>query len=187
LRWGSPILATVWLNRDGGEKDGWQVVAGSDRIPWLCSSFTILKWKLKEELAEDPPANGTHKLVITDTRCGPAMLLVDKVPSLPSATGCYRRPIRVLLDDKAHGTPAAPDGSKRRGVISPLDRPGGISRPGVGGIRNVVERTLASVGHCRRIRLCYERRPEHFQATFSGGPVPPFPLLWLRSTLYEPL
>lgn len=73
LRWGLPVLATVQLNRDGVEKEGGQVIAGSDRLLWLCSSFTILKRKPAEEMAEDPPINGTHKLVVTDTRFGPAM------------------------------------------------------------------------------------------------------------------
>jgi transposase len=94
----------------------------------------------------------------------PAMILVDKVPSLPSPSGRYRRPIRVLLGDKAYGTPANQNGCRRRGVVSLLDRPGGITRPGLGRIRYVVERSLAGMGHCRRIKLCYERRGEHFQA-----------------------
>ncbi len=68
-----PVLATVQLNRDGVEKEGGQVISGSDRILWLCSSFTILKHKLKVELAEDPPSNGKHKLIVTDTRFGPGM------------------------------------------------------------------------------------------------------------------
>ena len=89
LRWGLPIMATVQLNRDGVEKEGGQVIAGSDRILWLCSSFSILKRKLKEELAEDPPANGTHKLVVTDTRYGPAMEPTDYI-NLKSELKCAR-------------------------------------------------------------------------------------------------
>ena len=89
LRWGLPILATVQLNRDGVEKEGGQVIAGSDRILWLCSSFTILKRKLKEELAEDPPAHGTHKLVVTDTRYGPAMEPTDYI-NVKSQLKCAR-------------------------------------------------------------------------------------------------
>lgn len=68
-----PILATVQLNRDGVEKEGAEVVSGSDRIVWLCSSFTILKKKIQTELNEDPPSNGTKKLVVTDTRFGSGM------------------------------------------------------------------------------------------------------------------
>lgn len=68
-----PILATVQLNRDGVEKEGTEVVSGSDRIAWLCSNFTILKPKIQTELNEDPPSNGTKKLIVTDTRYGPGM------------------------------------------------------------------------------------------------------------------
>ncbi len=68
-----PVLATVQLNRDGAEKEGAEVVSGSDRIVWLCSNFTILKKKSQTELTEDPPSNGTKKLVVTDTRFGSGM------------------------------------------------------------------------------------------------------------------
>jgi replicative DNA helicase len=68
-----PVLATVQLNRDGVEKEGSEVVSGSDRIIWLCSNFTILKQKIQTELNEDPPSNGTKKLIVTDTRFGPGM------------------------------------------------------------------------------------------------------------------
>ncbi len=68
-----PILATVQLNRDGVEKEGAEVISGSDRIGWLCSNFTILKKKTTTELNEDPPSNGTKKLVVTDTRNGGGM------------------------------------------------------------------------------------------------------------------
>jgi len=73
LKWDIPVLVTAQLNRDGVEKEGGEVAAGSDRILWLCSSFTILKNKLQEELADDPPSNGAKKLVVTDTRFGPGM------------------------------------------------------------------------------------------------------------------
>jgi len=68
-----PILATAQLNRDGVEKEGSEVISGSDRVAWLCSNFTILKKKSQTELNEDPPLNGTKKLIVTDTRYGPGM------------------------------------------------------------------------------------------------------------------
>lgn len=70
VKWGIPVLASVQLNRDGVEKEGAEVISGSDRILWLCSNFTILKKKSQEELIEDPPKNGMMKLVVTDTRFG---------------------------------------------------------------------------------------------------------------------
>lgn len=68
-----PVLATVQLNRDGVDKEGGEVISGSDRIIWLCSNFTILKPKTQSELDEDPPSNGTKKMVVTETRFGPGM------------------------------------------------------------------------------------------------------------------
>jgi len=73
VKWGLPILATVQLNRDGVEREGSEVISGSDRILWLCSNFTILKGKTQEEFVEDPPSNGTKKLIVCDTRFGPGM------------------------------------------------------------------------------------------------------------------
>jgi len=68
-----PVLATVQLNRDGVEKEGTEVISGSDRIGWLCSNFSILKKKSDTDLSDDPPHNGTKKLLVTDTRYGAGM------------------------------------------------------------------------------------------------------------------
>jgi replicative DNA helicase len=73
IKFNLPVLATVQLNRDGVEKEGAEVVSGSDRVSWLCSNFTILKKKIQTELNEDPPSNGIMKLVVTDTRFGSGM------------------------------------------------------------------------------------------------------------------
>lgn len=73
IQWGIPILATVQLNRKGVDGEGGQFAAGSDRFLWLGSNFSILKNKSPKELAEDPPSNGTKKLIVTDTRFGSGM------------------------------------------------------------------------------------------------------------------
>lgn len=79
VKWGISVLASVQLNRDGVEKEGAEVISGSDRILWLCSNFTILKKKSQEELVEDQPKNGTFKLVVTDSRFGPGMTRGDYI------------------------------------------------------------------------------------------------------------
>lgn len=48
-----PILSFVQLNRDGIEKEGTDVIAGSDRIGWFAGSVAIFKDKTPEEMAED--------------------------------------------------------------------------------------------------------------------------------------
>lgn len=48
-----PCLSFVQINRDGVTKESSDVASGSDRLVWLCTSFTIFKAKSEEEKAED--------------------------------------------------------------------------------------------------------------------------------------
>ncbi len=70
IRYKVPILAFVQLNRDGITKETSDAAAGSDRILWLCSNFTIYKAKSDEEIAQDGPEHGTRKLVPVVARHG---------------------------------------------------------------------------------------------------------------------
>tara|TARA_R100000482_G_C5041881_1_gene108736 strand:+ start:37 stop:399 length:363 start_codon:yes stop_codon:yes gene_type:complete len=63
----------VQLNRDGITKESTDAVSGSDRLIWLCTSFTIFKAKSTEELAEDGPNAGNRKLVPIVSRHGAGM------------------------------------------------------------------------------------------------------------------
>jgi hypothetical protein len=65
-----PCLSFVQLNRDGITKESTDAVSGSDRLIWLCTSFTIFKIKSPEELAEDGPNAGNRKLLPIVTRHG---------------------------------------------------------------------------------------------------------------------
>lgn len=65
-----PCLSFVQLNRDGITKESTDAVSGSDRLIWLCTSFTIFKIKSTEELAEDGPSAGNRKLVPIVARHG---------------------------------------------------------------------------------------------------------------------
>lgn len=65
-----PCLSFVQLNRDGITKESTDAVSGSDRLIWLCTSFTIFKTKSTEELAEDGPNAGNRKLVPIVSRHG---------------------------------------------------------------------------------------------------------------------
>ena len=67
-----PCLAFVQLNRDGITKESTDVVSGSDRLIWLCTSFSIFKEKSIEEKADHPEA-GNRKLVPIVTRHGPGL------------------------------------------------------------------------------------------------------------------
>ena len=65
-----PCLSFVQLNRDGITKETTDVVSGSDRLIWLCTSFSIFKNKSDDEIAEDSVENGNKKLVPIVARHG---------------------------------------------------------------------------------------------------------------------
>ncbi len=68
-----PCLSFVQLNRDGITKESTDAVSGSDRLIWLCTSFSIFKAKSTEEVAESGPNTGNRKLVPIVARHGAGM------------------------------------------------------------------------------------------------------------------
>lgn len=82
IKYNIPILSFTQLNREGITNDHQGVIAGSDRLMALCSSFTILRKKTPEDLAADPVKDtqgrdllnsGDRKLVVIDCRFGPGL------------------------------------------------------------------------------------------------------------------
>ena len=73
VQYDCPCLAFVQLNRDGITKESTDVVSGSDRLIWLCSSFSIFKKKSDEEVAEDQGESGNRKLIPIVSRHGSGM------------------------------------------------------------------------------------------------------------------
>ena len=53
VKYDVPCLSFVQLNRDGITKESTDVASGSDRLIWLCTSFTLFKAKSDEEQADD--------------------------------------------------------------------------------------------------------------------------------------
>lgn len=76
VKYDIPCLSFVQLNRDGITKESTDVVSGSDRLIWLCSSFSIFKKKSDEELAQDKELSlseeegGNRKLIPIVARHG---------------------------------------------------------------------------------------------------------------------
>ena len=70
VKYDVPCLSFVQLNRDGITKESTDVVSGSDRLIWLCTSFSIFKMKSDEEMADDLEENGNRKLVPIVARHG---------------------------------------------------------------------------------------------------------------------
>ncbi|MCW4040843.1 MAG: hypothetical protein NWE83_08865 [Candidatus Bathyarchaeota archaeon] len=68
-----PCLSFVQLNRDGITKETTDVVSGSDRLVWLCTSFTIFKDKTDEEKLQDGIQSGNKKLIPIVARHGPGI------------------------------------------------------------------------------------------------------------------
>lgn len=78
-RYQIPIVCFGQTTRDGIDKESTAVAAGSDRIIWLCSNFSILKIKSDEEVAQDGPKAGSRKLVTICSRHGEGMESGDYV------------------------------------------------------------------------------------------------------------
>lgn len=68
-----PCLSFVQLNRDGITKETTDVVSGSDRLVWLCTSFSIFKDKTEEERLTDGISCGNKKLIPVVSRHGPGI------------------------------------------------------------------------------------------------------------------
>jgi replicative DNA helicase len=63
-------LSFVQLNRDGITSEDTDSVSGSDRLVWLCTSYSIFKAKSEEEKADDGIKNGNRKLIPVVSRHG---------------------------------------------------------------------------------------------------------------------
>ena len=74
-----PIFTMIQLNRDGIDKETSDVVAGSDRVMWLTTNFSIFKPKSDEEIQSSGPNDGTHKMVVIKHRHGPGMARGDYI------------------------------------------------------------------------------------------------------------
>lgn len=74
VKYDVPCLSFIQLNRDGITKESTDAASGSDRIMWLCTSFSILKEKAPEEQADDRSHGATvtynRKLVPIISRHG---------------------------------------------------------------------------------------------------------------------
>jgi len=96
-----------------------------------------------------------------------ALALLDKIPAVAGRRGRPRGKPTRFQGDGAYGTAAIVEQVRQRG-IEPLLAPYGRTKrdhgSGLGKTRYVVERTLSWFGNFRRLKLCYERTAEHFQA-----------------------
>lgn len=95
-----------------------------------------------------------------------AFALLDAFPMLQGPRGRPRTKPDCLQGDAGYGFPDLIRNVRRRGIRPQLAPRGKQAQhgSGLGRTRYVVERTLSWFGNFRRIKFCYERLGEHFQA-----------------------
>ena len=91
--------------------------------------------------------------------------MLQAIPPIPGPRGGRpRRKPKSVQGDRGYGFGWIIAAVRAMGIKSLLARRGSGHGSGLGKTRYVVERTLAWMGSPRRIKLCYERFGEHFQA-----------------------
>lgn len=91
--------------------------------------------------------------------------LLEARPAVQGPRGRPRRNPGSIIGDRAYGTKEMIAHVEGLGIESLLaQRADDTHGSGLGVLRYVIERTLACFSHFRRLRLCYERWGEHFQA-----------------------
>jgi len=90
------------------------------------------------------------------------------VPALLAKLAAAGVRVASLHADAGYGFPHTARQVRAAGiepVLAARGRPAAEAHgSGLGAVRRVVEQALAHFGHCRRLKVCYERRGEHFQA-----------------------
>lgn len=108
-----PFVGFVQLNRDGIEGMDTNVVAGSDRILWLCSSLSIFKDKGEEDLAMGCGWDkGNKKLHVLESRHGSGLQYGDYInlhaslkPNVPKTEACGLIREGFLFSEVSHVSP----------------------------------------------------------------------------------
>lgn len=91
--------------------------------------------------------------------------LLDSLPPVPGPRGRPKTKPDKLLADRAYGVESVYVLLITLGILAVIPRRNSQTHgSGLGRIRYVVERTFAWLGHWRRLRVCYEKCQEHFQA-----------------------
>lgn len=99
----------------------------------------------------------------------PAMELLEQMPHIAGRRGRPREKPDVVLGDRAYGTSANIEACRDCGILPLLAQIGTDHGSGLGVLRYVVESCLSWFSNFRRLKLCYERTGEHFQAFHDLG------------------
>jgi transposase len=91
--------------------------------------------------------------------------LLESMPAVQGPRGRPKRKPGGIFGDRAYGTAQMVALVIGLGILCFLSpRSDDTHGSGFGIFRYVAERTLACFSHFRRLRMCYERKAEHFQA-----------------------
>ena len=100
---------------------------------------------------------------VNDEAMLPALL--DAMPAVQGPRGRPRRKPGLIFGDRAYGTAAMVALVVSTGIGCFLARRASREHgSGLGVFRHVVERSLANFSQFKRIAMCHERTPEHWQA-----------------------
>ena len=94
----------------------------------------------------------------------PLVEMVQKLPLIQGPRGRPRHKPDALVGDRGYGFPWIIAAIMAMGIQSLLDPRGSAHGSGLGKVRYVIERTMAWFGNWRRLRVCYEKTPAHWQA-----------------------
>lgn len=91
--------------------------------------------------------------------------MLDAMPPVRMPAGRPRYKPAAAMGDRAYGTKEIIAEVAQRRIESLLaPRASKVHGSGLGKVRYVIERTLSWMGNYRRLKLCYERTGEHWQA-----------------------
>lgn len=94
----------------------------------------------------------------------PAISLIKAIPPIHQPRGAPRKKPDAVMGDRGYGFARVIAAVLAMGIISLLAKRRTGHGSGMGVWRYVVERTMSWFGNYRRIKFCYERTGEHFQA-----------------------
>jgi transposase len=93
--------------------------------------------------------------------------LLEMIAHLPAVQGPRGRPRQkpgAVVGDRGYGFAHTINAIIALKILSMLAPRGSEHGSGLGKVRYVIERTHVWFGHWRRLRVCYEKRAEHWQA-----------------------